>query len=617
MIIRTPTRTKTQSLNGPQVDFKFPSAGNLQASDVELNNHLLLNEVLGKSERDPHHLHVQENNDSGSQILSDYTSSSNTNTHSSNGYYSFANISDNTTSPAFFNAPSDASYTMAQSNTSDSKASSRMSSIRETGNLPLGSSQVAQFSMERIPEGNTVCSGNQTIRTADNISYEIVSSNSSDNISNGKIRATSDSTNESSMINKNHNTVIKRSLKLQRIPTIRQVRSTNSSLCSVPYPTNLSTRRSALKRSNAIRCKGGLLQYFHLMGIKIKRNFKKLRMAVRRKLFSYRKSQSKSKRNQSINKNLPTVPGQLKTVKRSISFRQNPTTGYVSNLKRSISRKSSLNVSLMTKQKQDCDVTRKTNSSIRRTTSSIRRAASSLNTVQPRNSLRTSSSSNSNHSKLVRSHATASLNSIIRQPSIVVKNKVIPLSMGHYSILEEEEENSGVTNKEDTPMESAELVFADIQEESEEEEEEEIHEHVENLEKLFNSYFKRIVAQRITLRLQMAKYEESNMLDASYKKVLEGILSDYETEHSSQRIFDSDNKSELSSTYSDEMSENDTSTDNEEDETMDDIKSLNIGFKKDITTPFASRYASRNASPFSLPTGTVRRSLTLPTRIKI
>ena len=95
-VMRTPTRTKTKSLGGRQNDFKFPSIEALPRfvlHEEDLNNHYIVNEVFSKSPV------LKARDDNESQLVSEYTSVSNTNTNtnSSNGYYSFANISDNTT----------------------------------------------------------------------------------------------------------------------------------------------------------------------------------------------------------------------------------------------------------------------------------------------------------------------------------------------------------------------------------------------------------------------------------------------------------------------------------------------------------------------------------------
>lgn len=154
MIIRAPIRTKTKSFRGDQVDFKFPSNESLPRGTMEeyhLNNHHLLNNALGGENP------VTHDEDATSQILSDYTSASNTNTnsgYSSNGYYSFANISDNTTSsPRIIVNPNEAINRLASS---DSNKSDYFAShdLQNADSLHYSSSSVVRNqlrSMEVIP----------------------------------------------------------------------------------------------------------------------------------------------------------------------------------------------------------------------------------------------------------------------------------------------------------------------------------------------------------------------------------------------------------------------------------------------------------------------------------
>lgn len=184
MIIRAPIRTKTKSFRGDQMDFKFPSNESLPRGTLEeyhLNNHHLLNDVFAAENG------VSRDEDGNSQTLSDYTSTSNTNTnsgYSSNGYYSFANISDNTTSSPriVINQNETARLTSSDSNKSDFFASH---DFPGNDSLHYSSSNVVKnqlHSMEAIPEGNitgSISTAFQTIPTADNVSYDIAPSSAS------------------------------------------------------------------------------------------------------------------------------------------------------------------------------------------------------------------------------------------------------------------------------------------------------------------------------------------------------------------------------------------------------------------------------------------------------
>lgn len=294
MIIRTPVRTKTKSFKGDQIDFKFPSNESLPRGTLEeyhLNNHHLLNDVLAAENPLTH------DEDTNSQILSDYTSASNTNTnsgYSSNGYYSFANISDNTTSsPCVIASQNEAANRLI---CPDSNKRDYFASHDLQGNdcLHYSTSSVVKnqlHSMEVIPEGNatgSVVTPLQTIPTAENVSYDI-------SLSSVPSLLPKETTSKSAILqpmqeakpkiepkSEKHTKVEKLASnpvpnpkrKLDRVPTIKRVESLKSS--NSRYSSSISSRSTSahcgLKRSKAIRCKGGLLYYFTSLGIKIKKN---------------------------------------------------------------------------------------------------------------------------------------------------------------------------------------------------------------------------------------------------------------------------------------------------------------------------------------------------------
>ncbi|CAI5338725.1 ASB_HP2_G0054010.mRNA.1.CDS.1 [Saccharomyces cerevisiae] len=600
MIIRAPIRTKTKSFRGDQMDFKFPSNESLPRGTLEeyhLNNHHLLNDVFAAENG------VSRDEDGNSQILSDYTSTSNTNTnsgYSSNGYYSFANISDNTTSSPLIviNQNETARLTSSDSNKSDFFASH---DFPGNDSLHYSSSSVVKnqlHSMEAIPEGNitgSISTAFQTIPTADNVSYDIAPSSASSLLPRKSTSKSAilPSTQEAKPMTKlnmekdiktielNNSVVPKPKKKLNRVPTIRRVESSrfSNSRYSSSVSSKSSSSRCSLKRSKAIRCKGGLLYYFTSLGIKIKKKLRKLRLVLRRRLFSYNVQKVPSATNSKTTKSKANINNKSK--KRGTNLvnsnsnstpRQKKSQRYVSNLQRSISSKSLVPVLAPQKktkpltvdtkfkanhpQSEDSKVGSNTprsplvsyTPSLRRTNSSIRRAASILTasaTMTPANNKNsfisvpdnvshavTRNSSMYSRSRLVRSKPSTALNAIARQPSIVVENKVIPLSMNRYSIKEEDEyvidtssmrELSPVNSvcSSDYDRESSESYsnYADAMETTEVDNKDRVecnneiqnvnanNEETSNEESynLMKHYLSTVIAQRIMLRVQIAR----------------------------------------------------------------------------------------------------------------
>lgn len=467
MIIRAPTRTMTKSFNGRQMGFKFPSVDNqLEGLDeYRLNNHHLLNENIVKS-----HQKTTTDDDGVSQIQSDYTSASNANTNSgnsSNGYYSFANISDNTTSmPCKMQSYASSPHSNASG---DGAKVSELTVPRDEQHN--SSSQKSLEPMEVILEDNdntvTCASLNvQSIPTADNFSFDIASSNSL------KPRSTTKEVD---------------STGLSHSPSLGSSKSSALSLgisnTSQHYPkVSRPNRKSQLKRSGSIRCKGGLLHYFTLLGTRIKRTLRKIRLALRQKN-SKRNTNHKVTSGASTPKfaNKPRVNVTRASSKKELTSHLNRTNGYVSNLQKSMSLKSLPSLKEENKPSTTLHsrkvtpngspdkfetppgsrIFRKPTTPLRRTPSSIRRAASVIRTPMSGTpaiathtegsayedsligSPKSASASENGRVPLVRSNGSKSLNSLVRQRSIVVKNKVIPLSMHHYSIREEDEDKEG------------------------------------------------------------------------------------------------------------------------------------------------------------------------------
>ncbi|CAI4809427.1 AMP_1a_G0054070.mRNA.1.CDS.1 [Saccharomyces cerevisiae] len=758
MIIRAPIRTKTKSFRGDQMDFKFPSNESLPRGTLEeyhLNNHHLLNDVFAAENG------VSRDEDGNSQILSDYTSTSNTNTnsgYSSNGYYSFANISDNTTSSPriVINQNETARLTSSDSNKSDFFASH---DFPGNDSLHYSSSSVVKnqlHSMEAIPEGNitgSISTAFQTIPTADNVSYDIAPSSASSLLPRKSTSKSAilPSTQEAKPMTKlnmekdiktielNNSVVPKPKKKLNRVPTIRRVESSrfSNSRYSSSVSSKSSSSRCSLKRSKAIRCKGGLLYYFTSLGIKIKKKLRKLRLVLRRRLFSYNVQKVPSATNSKTTKSKANINNKSK--KRGTNLvnknsnstpRQKKSQRYVSNLQRSISSKSLVPVLAPQKktkpltvdtkfkanhpQSEDSKVGSNTprsplvsyTPSLRRTNSSIRRAASILTasaTMTPANNKNsfisvpdnvshavTRNSSMYSRSRLVRSKPSTALNAIARQPSIVVENKVIPLSMNRYSIKEEDEyvidtssmrELSPVNSvcSSDYDRESSESYsnYADAMETTEVDNKDRVecnneiqnvnanNEETSNEESynLMKHYLSTVIAQRIMLRVQIARIQnnKSNVVymnksaetnSTIYEDLADSLLTEYEADGSSSQIFDGvsvradeeeeededdedeEEEEEENDDEEDEEDEEDDEDDEEEEEKRKEGEGRNLAKEVDelaelspmrkqsdlsitLRSPFAMLNSAYSNSIISLPTGVVKRSLTLPVGMKI
>lgn len=734
MIIRTPTRTKTKSFNGNQVDFKFPSTESLprgKMSEEDLNNHHLLNVSLKPGESANEH---NEESDNVSQILSDYTSSaSNTNsnayTNSSNGYYSFANISDNTTSPRFFAENKDASVSnlnlgspnrvgnypstlapqkiqSAVSSPALTESPSGRTSLRNSITSKTKSTSPSQ--MASIPENKSISqhTAATSIPTADNISYEIISATSNLDVTQPRmVSAATSSTcsTEQSVLAKNHATVVKhpmtasskRATSIQRRSSLAHQRrqlmaqSTGSRVSSM---ASKGSRKSQLKRSNAIRCKGGLLAYFTSIGFRIRKNMRKLRIAIRRRLFSHH---GKNVGSRSSSSQLAAKTGKTTSNKKSKKNAKNKhtanyshsinnglttshlkrTDGFVTNVRRtdSQSTKSKKSPTPITKLTPTASVGEKDGTvshppTLRRTNSSIRRAASILTSTPNTNRYSTISqnepsmaftSAEARESRrspqhMTRSSGMASLSSVIREPSIVVKNKVIPLNMHQFPIKEEDEyvidtnsmqklsssesddsnsDNSSYFDEvHDTRHDKSSIYSSESSDEDEDDDEDSQYEPVhkstmnpadmtaDELSNLFKDYFSTIIAKRIRMRMQIGQYQESNNLkhiDGDYKELLETLKTEYDSDSSD--LFDNESRSSSSSSSesssdseaNSEFSFNRTSND---DEAMDIVTPLDC--KRDLKTQLENGFngysISQTASIISFPADGVKRSMTLP-----
>ncbi|QLQ81429.1 hypothetical protein HG537_0F01900 [Torulaspora globosa] len=601
MIIRTPTRTKTNSFKGQQMAFKFPSTENLRDETLDeyhLSNHHLLND------------NIKSFDEVASQILSDYTSTNTNSGHSSNGYYSFANISDNTTS-------SPKSSTVDKRGSGDFNGLDVLESVQhQDEDGKISSRQVASSPMEAIPEADgfgSFSTAFQSLPSAANISYDIASTASS-----------------SKSLQSDKATVRKLpNARLERTPTITRVPSASTRSSSG------STRTSKLKRSKAVRCKGGLLQYFILLGLTLKRQLRKVICSIRSKLT--RRNGGTIRRRSNLSLSDKKAAQRRRSRQEDLrTFHLKRTQRYVSNLQRSMSCKSlqpvmisqanSAKESLVNETETVDMKIRNPTTSLRRTNSSIKRAASVItnhhgisdSSKRESNEPSTAKDEKSNEQpvkRIVRSAGSRSLSSLARQPSIVVKNKVIPLSMYHYSIKEEEEDADEYVISTNamrplSPVESlnSESSYEDAQEDLNVPQSEEHRLISQSL----NQYFRTIIAQRIMTRIQIAKYQKSEL---PVSDLIGSLIKEYESDSTVSNLFEG-HKSRSSLT--DATSEPTEEENEEEQYDATSQYSTNISLKFAFQSPFeTANRSSRNDSLLSLPTTGVRRSLTLPIGIKV
>lgn len=912
MIIRTPTRTKTKSFKGEQMDFKFPSNNSSRFEthdEVELNNHFLVNESLRNKKHQ-----ITKEKDLMTPLISDNTPQShgskrkNLNVNLSNGYYSFANISDNTTSPSFFHETKDSDansdiISMLNINgnskhprseypqTLAPKKTVRDFSLVESLITPLSSPPSSSSASPQqdytlpskvespsIKSNKTEHTTSTEIPTADNLSYDIISSSSLSCLNSSKMESlrlpsSSSSSNFSSRgsLHRASSTVKRTPMRLYRKPTMRKVdsmeffsissdndsgRNSNkngsnqtdlycdnikSKFKSKPNPNNnndnnnnnknnkinnnkpvrrMSSMRahpkSTLKRSKAIKCKGGLLRYFEMIGIKIKKLVKHIRLLLfrkrtvnnyRSKNFNVRRSFSsissindhqslltKNKKNKKLRNNCDSkkinhikphkyhVPNSssLQALQPALIEKVKPATINEEHALTINTNKDSISTtgtdSVYSKNREKTDVkspidsitnspdmnnlenittttivtttnnnnhnnniispstgnrgSTRTISTLRRTNSSIRRAASILTASTPSSSTYYSAvtcqenGSPVRKSRLIKSTASTSLSSLVRQPSIVVKNKVIPLSMSiPYSmnetndddlrygsplmennvldtfdtIKEEDEEDekgkvasnvinsdsdssiftelgttienttesvnnnnnsdnidssikkkNGEITEDDGKKEKANIdrkeqrssVAVPMQKSENKEHDYDngidyVHKK-EEMGQLMKTYLSQIIQKRILMRLQMVKFQESNVMESEYKQMIDDMVSDYETEchenfmvlNTSENNDESDTSASITSTeeYTDSLhkfNQLNTTTDVDKDH-EDDIN----GVKKN--SPISLQYPSRDVlfgmntlmgsnreKVLSIPASAIKRSMTLPIGMKV
>ncbi|CCK72256.1 Aim44p KNAG_0J01750 [Huiozyma naganishii CBS 8797] len=707
MIIRTPTRTKTKSFKGDQMDFKFPSNESIHSGSksIDLNNHYLLNESLGSQGKSAK---VEGGLTVSSPILSDYTTGSNTNTNavsnSSNGYYLFANISDNTTSPTFFQEQAHGEGT--SSTHSDTVSLLHLNRPEKSATVSPENKRISlshqNTIMSSIPENSIPNKTNTSIAPASNVSYDIISSRT---MSHNNIILPSSSSSSSmstaysrGSLRKGVPSVKRTALHLYRKPSMKRVDSvrfpsdsTNGHSMGgvrkvtknvapldedkplISSPSQLKRPTRPLKRSNAVKCKGGLLRYFELLGIRIKKSLNKLRIIVRRKLFSYNRSSSVPSSTKPRGKKLAEKKAKksaagasskkLDELKKQNSVPYTPSrrasssgdVGYVSKLKRSASQRMLKQLPVTPNLDDEPKLPEGTvpakSNTLRRTNSSIRRAASILTAsspstapYQPSNpNLRNSYMDHSNgsgftgrSSHLVKSAGSKSLNLLARQQSIVVKNKVIPLTMNRYpsadksekphndfeaehdfAPIQEEEEND---TRSVSSMGSS--IFTDVKthvdepQASETVDEQDLSQMKSEMVGMLSEYLTQIIYKRIAARIQEVQWDNSRAAEQAgelpYGKFLDNLLSDYEDSED----FDSDASSYTTvSTGSDTVS---TGSDYEESKlytvpetAMPELTSAVLASK-----PLFGRYQDTLLHSSAV-AASVHRSLTLPVGLTI
>ncbi|SCW03352.1 LAFE_0G08526g1_1 [Lachancea fermentati] len=613
MLLRKPTRTKTKSFLGSQMDFQFPSQESVAGCDLDtyhLSNHHLLNDTMTK----------KNDEDASSQILSDYTNSNSGNSSNAidSGYYSFANISDNTTSKRTDHSNG---ISMASSWTSGSQANKKypatLAPPMVTSGSPIIETHSSRKSIDKSHSAfQSISTGIGTIPTADNISFQI------------SFHSQSGSTTQSGI---KKSPTCQRNLSINSKPVWRS--SSRSASIASASRTVPPRRKSNLKRSKAVKCKGGLLEFFSRLGLRVRSKIQRWRLAARKRLFAYRKRHNTRKDKKQITSHLKRANGYVSNIQRSMSTASLHDLichdGDVLSQHLSSSRITSTSPGSV-KQSPVASNPAKTNrNSLRRSPSSIKRAASNLtraNSMVARSTSMLSNKSsevqNSPSSNLVRSQPSMSLHAIVRQPSIVVNNKVIPLSNlngdGHEFSIKEEDEDEYVIDTDcmrptdDNESEKSSLNGSLNEDQFEDADDfygsEEIlrQEKVNNAIQAWNHYLRSIIAKRIAMRLQVAKYQEE-FNDDDCQELMDAIISDYEANTSS--IYDSDVKNASTSATSVSY------------EDYDDV-SFNL---PTLSSPRnnAQLFATSNSSVLSVPNiqdaiqGSVKRSLTLPVGIKV
>lgn len=827
------------------MDFKFPGGypGEAGHQEAALNNHYLVNESLKSDQEHSDHDEAKEEEEEPliTSVASNTTSTSspskpnNINADSSNGYYSFANISDNTTSPSFVHhADSSESNDDMISMLHINSQYPHTLAPKKNGNEATTIDSTSSFSPHKKQSVRSLATHTNTIPTADNMSYDIISSESLYRVNSAKLDSlrlpsSSSSSNISSRASLLHGsaTVKRTPMNLYRKPTMRKIESvvfssdgSEASDNGVPNPTAIATNtasaavtakttnttkktanksripskhvhsninktkdlpskpirrmssmranpKSNLKRSNAVRCHGGLLQYFEMIGIQIKKLIKQIKLlffkkktttTYQSKNFTSRRSssfntttalpignsslQNKRLRNgkvnntkipksrvQSANKlkvshHIPNSSS-LQALQPALIEKVNP----IKPVYTTVTNNNRVDPSVVPKSKEQEDNGHKmvmestlnspiisgatsnaatsvtasanqpstrTNSTLRRTNSSIRRAASILTASSPSTTTYYSTMTHPENdspmrrSKLIKSNGSTSLNSLVRQPSIVVKNKVIPLSMSQqYSTndnikiendmdskinMESHEgfETGRLLNKYTSPMMDASNIdaFDTIKEEDEDDDEkrnvscqsqsdsgssifmqletttdsmdhhdtepedvddikqqqvddDEYAKRQETMRQLMKAYLSQIIEKRVLMRLQMTKFQTTDVMDDHYKEMIGSLVTENEDESDTSSVASSDNDSMRFSHYNatsdvHSSSEEEEDAEDDEDARNDKISPLAMQYpSKDIEFGMRTLFASNRDKVMNIPTSTIKRSMTLPIGMKI
>ena len=158
----------------------------------------------------------------------------------------------------------------------------------------------------------------------------------------------------------------------------------------------------------------------------------------------------------------------------------------------------------------------------------------------------------------------------------------------------------------------------------------------EEMTQLMKTYLSQIIQKRILMRLQMVKFQESNIMEPEYKQMIDDIVSDYETEcHENFMVIDNsenDDESDTSSSvtssgeYNDSLSKfnqliTTTNVDgNHENDIDGNEKSSPISLQypsKDVLFGMNTLMRSNREKVLNIPASTIKRSMTLPIGMKI
>lgn len=641
-MIKESERNKTQSFHRVQNGFKFPSSEFVANKDDTSNSFeksLSFNEIM----RNKPDLSIKDDQteymmtQTISQVLprSDTPSinSGNVINAAGNSYYSFANISDNTT----FNKNNDNRLSFISASGS-SYSTSYHHKTSKSGETKENIQHKQKIITQNHPLKDNNCSKSEPtviidMQTKNKTSYKVTPG-----INVTRKPSTNTSIKRQSMVN---NSLFTRN------------NTSFSSLGSIP--THIST----LKRTKAIRCKGGLLQYFTQMGFKAMKKLKHWKLAIRKKLFSYKHKHNSRKLRKHTTSHLKRTNGYVSNINRTISVIS------VTPSEKDLTDKNDLKSRQLSISSTPHGTTTNINmNSIRRSPSSIKRAATiltNINTSMRNPSTRTMTFTPTKHldththvnigngdtkvcdydvkCRLVKSKPSISLSSIIRQPSIVVNNKVIPLSKfstDKLAINEEDEDEYIINTTTMEPLPGDSLSISSKSENKSIDKAKIIDASIDNIPKdiklqnarrSWDHYLRSVIASRIKMRLQIAEvqqYPTTKLSQSLLNAIVLGSESDSISSSGSEIISLSESGSSSGfDTICESRMEYDTEPTpysiryNKDGDNYNDLTDYLFGSQ---WNPYLPQSPENHIEKMSRPKSSnfnIKRSFTLPTAVKI